>query len=304
MFFIVTKGHNPKMSNIDNEFKIKFGGTLQQVDADTLINSLINTTRAIQEISEDLDPGKKIEVKIKALEPGSFLIHFELMEGLKQAVSLFTKDNLLIANAVIGTLVGAIKIQQHLKGKKPDSVEKNGDKILIENNRGKIVVDQRTYNIFTSNANFSDAIAGNFETLYRDSSITNFEVTDAAANMLVSVPRSDFEEMAVKCEIIDKDKKVKIEVATLHLLKIVFEDKYKWEFYYKGNKISAKINDDEFFNKINQGESFSKGDSIEAKLEIVQVFDFSVNTYVNQSYQIIEVINHTPRGVQQKLDIQ
>ena len=64
--------------SLQNEFKIKFDGELNQIDANTLINSLINVTSIIQEINESFDTKKIIEIKIKALSKGSFLIHFGL----------------------------------------------------------------------------------------------------------------------------------------------------------------------------------------------------------------------------------
>ncbi|MBK6626115.1 MAG: transposase [Flavobacteriales bacterium] len=63
-----------------SDFKIKFDGQQHQVDANVLISSLIHTTAVVQEVNRSLNSGKKIEIKVKALEPGSFLVHIELVE--------------------------------------------------------------------------------------------------------------------------------------------------------------------------------------------------------------------------------
>jgi len=84
-----------------------------------------------------------------------------------------------------------------------------------------------------------------------------------------------------------------------------FNRNQKWEFYFEGNKISAKITDDtEFLKRIDSGEQFAKGDSLEVEIEIRQEFDKSVNTFVNKSYKINRVIRHIPRPPQSRLELE
>ncbi len=89
----------------------------------------------------------------------------------------------------------------------------------------------------------------------------------------------------------------------MHTLKIVFEEKYKWEFYYKNHKITAKIDDAEFFKKINSGEKFGKGDVLRVELEIFQIKDEVADVFVNHSYRILKVIEHRPRQQQREFDL-
>ena len=77
------------------DFKIRFDGEQNQIDANTLINSLIHTTSIIQELNRNLESGKKIDVKIKALEKGSFLVHIDIIEtSLQSLKTLLTKENI------------------------------------------------------------------------------------------------------------------------------------------------------------------------------------------------------------------
>ena len=59
----------------------------------------------------------------------------------------------------------------------------------------------------------------------------------------------------------------------------------------------------EFYKRVDKGESFSKGDVLEVELEIKQVFESSVNTFINKSYKIKRIINHEKREEQGKLDL-
>ena len=70
-----------------------------------------------------------------------------------------------------------------------------------------------------------------------------------------------------------------------------------------GNKISSKIKDDIFAERIDKGERFGKGDTLIVEMEVKQEFVESVNTYVNKSYQVIKINEHIERKPQGKLDL-
>lgn len=289
---------------MDTEFKIKFDGEKHQIDANLLVNNLIHTTTIIQELNRNLDSGKKIEIKIKALEKGSFLVHIDLIEtvldGLK---NLLTRENVETAGAVIGAFVGLIELKKFLKGKEPKSKENSGNKVKIENEKGEILyVDNFVQNIYQNNTVIKDALSQSFETLENDNSITGYELTDKSKKTLVRVEKNEFEYMSLKSDEILDGEKITTVAATLNIIRISFEDKLKSDFYFKGNKISVKINDPEFYERIDKGESFAKGDILEVELEIKQVFESSVNTFVNKSYKVNRIIRHIGRNEQSKMD--
>lgn len=278
------------------DFKIKFDGQLHQVNANTLINSLINFSTVIQEINKTVNPEEQIEINIKATEKGSFYLWLALnvLENRDKIIGS-TKDILTI-------LVGLLTLKEKLEGKEPKKIEREGDKIKLHTNNGTIIfADQVVWHNYQNQKN-QDAISNAFETLEEDISITGFEIMDVKEKSLYKAERSNFEKLAVKSEIEERNKKIIVEVADLYIFKIVFEDRYKWEFYYKGNKIAATIIDKTFFKRIDEGEKFAKGDTLTAEIEIHQLFDESVNTFVNHSYLIKKIVEHTPRGEQRKLN--
>ncbi len=58
---------------------------------------------------------------------------------------------------------------------------------------------------------------------------------------------------------------------------------------------------DDFYEAINKGEKFAKGDQLEAELEIRQILDETVNAYINKSYKISRILRHIPRPEQTSL---
>lgn len=286
-------------SELSNDFKIKFDGQLHQVNANTLITSLINLSTAIQEINKGLNPDRQIEINIKATEKGSFLLWMGLaLAKLPQLLETTGSG----AKNIIDVLAGILTIKNALRGKQPEKIEEDGDKIKLHTNNGTIIViDKFTYNC-SGNQTIQDAISNTFEMLQEDSSISGFAITDVQEKPYFEVERKDFEQLAIKSEVIEENKRILTEIADLFIFKIVFDNKYKWEFYFKGNKISATVTDETFFQRIDEGESFSKGDSLTVEIEVQQIFEKSVNTFINQSYTIKRVLQHTPRGEQKKMN--
>ena len=65
--------------------QIVFEGQSNQIDANTLINVLIHYQTVITEANKELGGGAKtIDLKVNAIEKGSFIIDVSLVESLTQ----------------------------------------------------------------------------------------------------------------------------------------------------------------------------------------------------------------------------
>lgn len=279
------------------DFKVKFDGPPEYIDAQTLINALLNISTALEEINRELEPDTHIEIKIRAVEPGSFWLDLSLLS--KIIPTLFSKEGFNAGSKIIKALVDLFTLRKFLKGEKPKETTPQESKIKIENNYGQVlVVEGLVYKLYEKNRTIEKAITNTFETLEADSSVTGLEITDSKKKSLFLAKKEDFKMIASlppKEDILRENEKKIIERADLHILRIVFEEKYKWEFYYQNHKIMAKIDDVDFFNKINYGEKFGKGDVLNVELEIFQIKDEAAGVFVNHSYRILKVIEHIPR---------
>ena len=147
-----------------------------------------------------------------------------------------------------------------------------------------------------------DALTQNFDVLNNDPAITGFEITDKNEKPFVRVDRSEFVDMAQKSEEVEEDERKIIEAATVNIVRASFEENLKCDFYYRGIKISARISDPNFYELIDKGEAFAKGDTLEVELQINQNFDEAVNTFVTKSYHVNKIIRHLSRNEQQKIN--
>ena len=288
------------------DLTIKYDGQTNQIDANTFINSLLQISLIIQEVNKELYPEKKVNVKINALREGSFVVDIILHSSLISDITDFfsAKDGIAITS-IIGTIGALISIKQFLKKEKSVVIESKGDDVTIVNGDGnKTTVNKTVLNIYNSNVTIQNALSEEFNTLNSDSNISGFEMFDSNDNSLCNITKDEFYDLSEKFVDQNDDTNRKVLVTTaLNIIRLPFEKNVKWEFYYQGNKISSKMDDDEFYGKINNGESFAKGDSLEVNLEISQQFDISVNTYINKSYTVKNVIKHIPRGAQTKMNL-
>lgn len=122
------------------------------------------------------------------------------------------------------------------------------------------------------------------------------------ANVLVRVDKSEFTDLSQKSEEVGEGERKIVEAARVHVVRVSFEKNLKWDFYYRGIKISAKIATPSFYELIDKSEAFTKGDVLEVELQINQKFDKSVNTFVTKSYQVNKIVRHLSRNEQQKIN--
>lgn len=272
---------------------IKFDGQNHQVDVQTFVYSVLNFTTVIREANKK-NNGNPININIKAPEKGSLLV--DLVTNTINNPTLLNGGSILSDTIVIvGALYG---LHKFISGKKTKEIKTkdNSTTITLEDN-STLTIAENVYNIYTSTPAIQDGISKNFSALSEDPAVTNFEVTKNGTEKIIEVPKEDYARLAIKQQIETENSRTIVESANLYIYKVVFEKTdRKWEFYYNGNRISANIFDEDFFKLIDKGESFSKGDQLKVDLQVTQIFDESIGTYVNQSHAVLKVYEHIKRS--------
>ena len=286
------------------DFKIKFGNTSNEIDVDTLISSLMYMSNIIQEVNKELDTDKRIEVKIKALEKGSFEIHIELVETIIK--SLFSKDNVAYTSEIIGIVGGLFAFAKFLGGEKPKEIVTTSDQsIKITNHNGNATVFQNSVvNIYNDNNLVRDYISKQFNALEKSDDVSSFEILDKEDTVLTHIERQEFPLLAKKIQ--SETKKSEVELLSNEKMQIIrpsFSMELQWDFIYKGTKISAKMIDEKLIESIDRGENFAKGDLMVVDLEITKFYDAEFDAYMitKDSYKIIKFKNHIKSGKTGKL---
>lgn len=282
-----------------NDFKIVFDSEKHEVDVEILIGCLMHTSNIVQEVNRSLGTEKKIEVKIKALEKGSFEVHIELVEKL--LYSIFSRENLTVASEIVSVVGGLYGFANWLKGRKPSKIENKGDEVEITNDKDeKTIININVYNIFNENKAVRDNIAKQFSVLEKSEYIEGFKFESNEISTRIS--EEDFSAVATKFDTLNNENKEPIrEILTNRKILIIrpsFDKDLKWDFVFEGQKLSAKMEDKAMIHIINQGEEFSKGDFMLVDLEVIKFYDndLGIHMITKDSYKILRYKEHIKTG--------
>jgi hypothetical protein len=288
---------------LENEFHIVLEGKSHEVDAQTLSETIENMNTLIHELNQELRPEYPIQLKVKSFDEGSFDIFFTLLANPNVTSTIFSilnKDNIEITSNIISTLSDLFSIKQFLKGEKPKSVENTGDnQTKIENSKGDVkIVNSKSGDLILNNPTINITINNTFNTLKNKPEIEGLSFMTNKENKNVKISNSEFQQMALGLEEIkeliqtnEPNRIITKKGMPLSIFKIVFDDKYKWQFVNNdGQKISATIKDKEFFEKVKTRQLyFTNGDIIVADVEILQSYNEIARAYENKSYTIIDI---------------
>lgn len=280
-----------KEINMKTKMKIKFEGQTHQIDANTLINTLIHYQSVITEANKGLSGGAKaIELKVNAFEKGSFVVDVSIEESfIMQMFSGDTMEYLANLATVVGGVFAAYKI---LKGK-PAKSDKEKEAITININNNNIVVNQTIINVYNQPL-VREAVSKSIETADADANVEGL-IVDSDGQKPVVFKKENFKEYIYND--FDTENEIPNEIseeveAQLTIIGLNFEPGSRWQFIYNGFKIQMIVKDDALMRKINEGERFGKGDSIKVKMKITKRYNPTYNAYENKSYRIIEFLDH------------
>lgn len=281
----------------ENDFIIYFGGRLKRVNAYTLASSLVSIADTVKAANSIINPGYEVEVVVEAFAEGSFKARVRaIYNGISS--NIFSTDNL--KNIALGVVVSYV--YQHTLA--PDQVVNiivNTDEVIMEQDGNKIIVPREVHDYaqkVEKSDKFVQSIGKTFEALERDKDIESFGFTPNLSNEipLISVPRSKFSLLS-NAPSVEENQRSVIEIAELYILRAILDrGNRKWEFVWRGIKISAPVLDEKFYDDFFAHKiTIAPGDSIEVKLKIYQLRNNDTGIFTNERYEVIEVRRHVPR---------
>ncbi len=297
-----------------NDFNITLEGEINSIDVNILTTTLQNFNILIQEINREVNPEVGVSFQIQTFRSGSFDIFCCLLgdeNALSTLFNILKGDNFETAVQIIQTLADILAIKQFLGGKKPKSVDvTGGDSIIITNQDGQVkLTSQKAGDIIFNNSTVNITINKTFRILKDIGHIKGLAIKDNQGNHKFRADRDQFENLYSATEIIevniDSPKTISKYYVSLSVFKIVFKKKYKWDFYHEGVKISATIEDSDFYEKLLSRQiQFMNGDILVVDLDIVQVFNQVANTFENKKYIVrkIHEIQHQSKQAQFDFD--
>lgn len=274
--------------------QIKFEGQTHQIDANTLISALVSYQAIIAESNKELGGGvKTIDLKVNAIEKGSFVIDVSLMENvLKQIFSGDTMEYLANLGAVVGGVYSAYKL---LKGKPAKTDEdKKAVEIKYPDAKMNVTLNDCIVNVYNQPL-VREAVSKSIEAADTDVNVEGLSIQSSNITSQVTFKRDEFKEYIYNGfdeENTIPDEQIEVVDALLTIIALNFEPGSRWQFIYNGFKIQMIVKDDALMRKIDEGERFGKGDAIRVKMRIVKRYNVTYKAYENKSYKIVEFIDH------------
>lgn len=289
------------MSNIEirrdiDRFVLYFDTPKHEVNAYALATALVGLADAVREANAVVNPGHFVEVVVEALADGSF----------KATVrTVYTKaKNIFSHTAVQAIIYGIISTHIYEKGIKTESppiIIIGPDLVTIEIGKDKIIVPKSIYEAkqqLEKSERFNNAVGKMFDAAASDPNVAGIAISENLGDQKppLIVPRERFAIFQTEQNVDEQNREI-VEITHVEINRAIMErSRRRWEFFWRGIRISAPILDDRFFDKFFAHEiTIAPGDSLHVALRIVQEKNRDTGIYVNVRYEIAEVYDHVPR---------
>jgi hypothetical protein len=276
---------------------IYFKTDAQRINAYTLASTLVSFADAARAANRTINPGYEIEIVVEALAPGSFRTRISAVYS--GAGNLFTAESL--RNLILGVAACFIYEAIHPPAKAPQIIIETNE-VIIVSGEDRVVVPRNVY-VATqeakANPQFTSAMSQLITNVAGDSSINGLgfapsidspapEIVVSRENLLAYLPQENTDQ-PVRRDI--------LEVCDLQIVKAILErSDRKWEFRWRGIKVSAALTDQSFYsNFFAHRITIAPGDELRVRMKITQSRQPESNIYTNVGYEVIEVLSHTPK---------
>ncbi len=162
-----------------SNLKIIYKGRLEEINAETMLVSLLNMTEALNTINDYLnelhDSHNILKTKIEAFSKGSLIVDFNLY--LEQIDDSTKKKKSHGVNDLIYSFVGMVVLKRFLGLRKPVSIKNiNSAEIIIENDRGNTtIINHETFKLYYSSNALHEKVTNFFRALEADYLIDSIE---------------------------------------------------------------------------------------------------------------------------------
>ena len=273
------------VKKIQSTYEYKYLGEQNYIDINTLLTSQFHFAFIVNEIQKEIFPNENLKIKIQSFKDGTFNVThiFELC-----SVGLFyLSTDINYFTSLFSVLSDYLSIKLFLKDKTADDIKEHGNNKVEINisheGQGPLIIEKDAFNIYQKNEPLDTAIRKNIQALDEDEEIEGVEIREKGhVEPRIYLSRKDFPILSCPNGYMAKETKEEISKETLFIKRADHFPKNiaRWGFIHHGRPITASITDGTFIAKINDGERFGQGDSLEADIKVFYKWDDRFQTYI------------------------
>lgn len=183
--------------------------------------------------------------------------------------------------------------------------------VVIEQGDTKVVIPRQVHDsmqLVEHSPRFRSGVGQAIKTVEADPAIRSFAFTPDLPGQLIeesALPRERFALLPKTLDDDGGDSRDLEEVTELEILRAILErSRRRWEFVWNGMKISAPVTDDAFYDDFFAHRiMIAPGDALRVKLLVRQRRAKDIGVFINESYEVVEVMKHLPRTGQGDLPL-
>lgn len=293
------------LREFEHSFVIHFGTELPRVNAYTLASTLVGLADAAKAANAILNPGYEVTVVVEAVGSGSFKATIRTIYSGAQ--NLFSKQNL---KALVLGVIANFVYQHTLAPNTVVTVNVRDTEVVIEQGDTRIVVSREVHGAVTQvekSPAFRKGVANAIRSVESDVEIRSFGFSRSMDDPEppIPIPRDRFAILTKEISDLGEDERELSEITDLQIVRAILErSRRRWQFVWNGVRISAPVMDQRFYGDFFAHKiRIAPGDILRVRLHVRQRRHADLKIFINESYEVAEVLEHIPRPEQRDLEI-
>lgn len=284
------------IARYEDTLVLHFGTEGARINAYTLATALQGIADAAKAANAIINPGYEVEIVVESFAAGSF--RATLRAVLREAKNLFSAE--AARNVILG-VVATILYEHTLAPNKDITVQVNASEVIVVSGKDRIIVPRATYDdakVVEQSPQFRYGISQAARAVEADPTISTFGLAPSPKEQPpVQIPRERIAALPAYFETDSSDVRVLEEITELQILRAILErSKRRWEFVWHGLRISAPVLDSTFFDDFFAHRfTIGPGDALRVRLRVRQRRTSDIHIFINESYEVVEVLEHIPR---------
>jgi len=266
---------------------LRFEGE-NDIDLETLSNSLNSTVGALKRLAEDLtNENDYCKFKVLNIQKGSFVITIDQIVEYAPTI-------LPLMPTVLETFRELLEIRNFLKGMPPKEITHTDNEVKIENNQGNVfTANSMTFNVYNNDVEKDMALIAKNVLNDKDRTGLTYEFIDEKGDKKIKLDRELLSCLAAPQDVEKFDKEIQENemITYIKVRKPDLKGNTKWGCTLNGRNITCEICDEEFLGRVHNDEiSFTSSTQLRVKMIIRYKAAFEPDRCEIISYKIVEVL--------------